>query len=86
MLVGPVVPTTEARAAIEVPALVLAHRHDLIHPFNDAVTLAEQLPDARLVRAHSPLELRLQPERLTRELGEFMDELWAVRPQADPGA
>lgn len=84
VLVGPVVPTSEARGAIEMPALVLAHRHDLIHPFNDAVNLAEQLPDARLVRAHSPLELRLRPARLTRELGEFLDELWAARRGASP--
>lgn len=84
VLVGPVVPTSEARGAIEVPALVLAHRHDLIHPFNDAVNLAEQLPDARLVRAHSPLELRLRPDRLTRELGEFLDELWAAHRGASP--
>jgi pimeloyl-ACP methyl ester carboxylesterase len=80
VLVGPVVPTTEQREGIGVPALVLAHTHDLIHPFNDARNLAEQLPAARLVRAHSPLELRLQPERLTRELGDFLAELWAPRP------
>lgn len=84
VLVGPVVPTTEQREGIGVPALVLAHTHDLIHPFNDARNLAEQLPAARLVRAHSPLELRLRPERLTRELGDFLAELWASRP--DPSS
>lgn len=82
VLVGPVVPTTEQREAIDVPALVLAHTHDLIHPFNDARNLAEQLPTARLVRAHSPLELRLQPERLTRELGDFLAELSTLHPDA----
>jgi pimeloyl-ACP methyl ester carboxylesterase len=84
VLVGPVVPTTEQREGIDVPALVLAHTHDLIHPFNDARNLAAQLPAARLVRAHSPLELRLRPERLTRELGDFLAELWASRP--DPSS
>jgi pimeloyl-ACP methyl ester carboxylesterase len=84
VLVGPVVPTTEQREGIGVPALVLAHTHDLIHPFNDARNLAEQLPAARLVRAHSPLELRLRPERLTRELGEFLAELRA--PRHDPSS
>ena len=34
--------------AIGVPTLVLAHRNDLIHPFDDAVKLAARLPDARL--------------------------------------
>lgn len=82
VLVGPVVPTTEQREGIDVPALVLAHTHDLIHPFNDARNLAAQLPAARLVRAHSPLELRLQPERLTRELSDFLAELWAPHPDA----
>jgi pimeloyl-ACP methyl ester carboxylesterase len=82
VLVGPVVPTTEQRESVQVPALVLAHTHDLIHPFNDARNLAAQLPGARLVRAHSPLELRLAPDRLTEELSDFLAELWAPRPRA----
>lgn len=77
VLVGPVVPTSEQRGAIVVPALVLAHTNDLIHPFNDARNLVEQLPNGRLVRAHSPLELRLAPDRLTAELSEFLGELWS---------
>jgi pimeloyl-ACP methyl ester carboxylesterase len=81
-LVGPVVPTTEPREAVQVPALVLAHTNDLIHPFNDARNLAEQLPCARLVRAHSPLELRLRPERLTAELSDFLGDLWSPRTGA----
>jgi pimeloyl-ACP methyl ester carboxylesterase len=77
VLVGPVVPTVEQRRAIRAPTLVLAHTHDLIHPFNDARNLAAQLPDARLVQAHSPLELRLRPDRLTGELDQFLTELGA---------
>jgi pimeloyl-ACP methyl ester carboxylesterase len=76
VLVGPVVPTLEERAAITVPTLVLAHTNDLIHPLNDARNLAAQLPASRLVRAHSPLELRLLPQRLTREISAFLSELW----------
>lgn len=75
ILVGPVAPTLEQRTAIEVPALVLAHRNDLIHPFDDAHNLAAQMPNARMVRARSPLELRLRPERLTEVIGSFLDEL-----------
>jgi pimeloyl-ACP methyl ester carboxylesterase len=76
ILVGPVAPTYEERAAIKVPTLVLAHRRNFIHPLSDAANLAEQMPAARLVRARSPLELRLHPERLTREIVAFLDEVW----------
>lgn len=78
VLVGPVAPTVEQREAIKVPTLVLAHGHDLIHPFNDAINLAKQIPSARLVRAHSPLELRLRPTRLTESIASFLTETWAT--------
>ncbi len=73
ILVGPVAPSQEDRAAIVAPALVLAHRNDLIHPFDDAVNLAEQIPNATLVRARSPLELRLRPDRLTDVVASFLE-------------
>ena len=76
VLVGPVAPTQEERARIEVPTLILAHRNDLIHPFNDAANLARQLPDAELVKARSPFELRLQPQRLTACVAAFLDDVW----------
>ena len=77
VLVGPVAPTYEERAAIDVPTLVLAHGNDLIHPFDDAVKLAAELPRAQLVRARSPIELRLRPDRLTDVIATFIEELWA---------
>jgi pimeloyl-ACP methyl ester carboxylesterase len=77
VLVGPVVPTVEQREAIDVPTLVLAHSNDLIHPFNDAVNLAKQIPQAQLLRARSPLELRLRPERLTDSITSFLVDAWA---------
>jgi hypothetical protein len=76
VLVGPVGPTYEERAAIDVPALVLAHGNDLIHPFDDAVKLAADMPRAQLVRARSPIELRLRPDRLTDVMATFLEELW----------
>lgn len=83
VLVGPVVPTQEQRAALDVPALVLAHANDLIHPLNDASNLARQLPRAELVRARSPAELRLMPRRLTDRISEFVAEVWDDgRPKA----
>lgn len=81
VLVGPVVPTLEEREAITAPTLVLAHTNDLIHPLNDARNLAAQLPASRLVRAHSPLELRLLPQRLTREISQFLSEVWDEEAQ-----
>ena len=82
VLVGPVAPTLEARLRIKAPTLVLAHSNDLIHPFSDAVNLVNQLPNARMERARSPVELRLFPERLTVCVNEFVDEVggrWRVK-------
>ncbi len=84
ILVGPVAPTQEARAAIVAPTLVLAHRYDLIHPFDDAVNLAEQLPNGTMVRARSPLELRLRPDRLTDVVAAFLDDLADGRASDGP--
>lgn len=80
MLVGPITPTYEQRRSIEVPTLVLGHKVDFIHPFTDADHLARQLPDARLVEAHSIFELRVNPERLTAQIAEFLDEAWSPSP------
>ena len=76
VLVGPVAPTQEERALIDAPTLILAHRNDLLHPFNDAANLARQLPDARLVKARSPFELRLDPQRITTRVAEFLRDVW----------
>jgi uncharacterized protein YbjT (DUF2867 family) len=43
--------------------------------------LAEELPNGRLLKADSLVELRLQPERLTEEIASFLDEVWG-RPRA----
>ena len=85
VLVGPVAPTLEERRAIEVPALVLGHRRDLIHPFDDAANLADQLPHGTMVAAGSPLELRRRPERLVRVIADFLDGVWAEEERTDPG-
>lgn len=93
MLVGPIAPTYEQRQAVAAPTLVLGHRADAIHPFSDADHLARQLPHARLVQAHSIVELRLRPERLTATVADFLDEVWqptagaaARRPARRPAA
>jgi len=76
ILTGPVAPTVEARAAIAVPTLVIAHTSDLIHPFSDAEALVELLPDARLEPARSMFELRVSPERLIERIATFLDHAW----------
>lgn len=76
VLMGPVAPTYDERLAIVTPTLVVGHGLDLIHPFSDAANLAEQLPNSRLVRARSVLELRVAPRRLSVEIADFLDEVW----------
>jgi pimeloyl-ACP methyl ester carboxylesterase len=78
ILVGPTAPAVEERRTITVPTLVLGHRNDLIHPLNDATNLVRELPNGHLVRARSPLELRLWPDRLTGEMADFLADVWAT--------
>jgi hypothetical protein len=76
ILVGPVAPTVEERRAMSMPALVIGHRSDRLHPFGDASRLVSQLPHATLLEAHTIWELRFTPQRMTRHLAEFLDEAW----------
>ena len=75
---GRIAPHRFQRRQIEVPALVIGHPRDPVHPFSDAGMLADELPNGRLLEASSILELRLAPERLTSEIADFIDECWAV--------
>jgi pimeloyl-ACP methyl ester carboxylesterase len=74
---GRVAPHRDVRRTIDVPALVIGHEHDPVHPFSDSGALIEELPDARLLRADSFLELRMTPERLTTEIASFIDGCFA---------
>ncbi len=74
---GRVAPHRNDRRQFQTPALVLGHHRDPVHPFSDAGMLAEELPNGRLIEADSIMELRLQPERLTGEIADFLDEVWA---------
>jgi pimeloyl-ACP methyl ester carboxylesterase len=76
---GRVAPHRRERRTFEPPALVIGHQHDAIHPFSDAGMLAEELPNARLLRADSIVEMRVAPERLTGEIASFLDECWKPR-------
>jgi pimeloyl-ACP methyl ester carboxylesterase len=77
---GRTAPPREERRSLSAPALVIGHQFDMVHPFSDAGMLAEEMPNARLMQAHSLLELRLAPRRLTDEIAGFLDECW--RPRA----
>jgi pimeloyl-ACP methyl ester carboxylesterase len=77
---GRTAPHRDERRTFDMPALVIGHRHDMIHPFSDAGMLADELPNGRLLQASSILELRLTPERLTNEIAAFLDECW--KPKA----
>jgi len=76
---GRTAPHRTERRTFTTPALVIGHHRDPVHPFSDAGLLAEELPNARLLEASSILELRVAPERLTREIADFIDESWRPR-------
>jgi pimeloyl-ACP methyl ester carboxylesterase len=79
---GRVAPHRDIRRTIAAPALVIGHDRDPVHPFSDSDALVEELPDARLLRADSLLELRLTPERLTGEITQFLNDCWKPRRKA----
>ena len=74
-----VAPPREERREIQTQALVIGHRRDPVHPFSDSGMLVDELPNGRILEADSILELRIAPERLTDEIGEFVDECWKPR-------
>ncbi|HEV3130875.1 MAG TPA: alpha/beta hydrolase [Acidimicrobiales bacterium] len=81
VLAGPIAPTVDQRSAMEMPAMVIGHEVDRIHPFHDAEQLARRLPGGKLVQANSLLELRMHPERLTEEIAQFLEDVWDAPAQ-----
>jgi pimeloyl-ACP methyl ester carboxylesterase len=78
LFLGSSAPHKQFRVQMTQPALVIGHRADPLHPFSDSGMLAEELPHARLIEANSILEWRIAPERLDKELAEFLDDVWGV--------
>ena len=76
MFLGRIAPQRGLLRKFTMPVLVIGHHHDPIHPLVDARTLASEIPGARLIEATSVLEMRLHPERLTAEIGRFLDQCW----------
>jgi pimeloyl-ACP methyl ester carboxylesterase len=81
---GRTAPPRSERGQIETRALVIGHPRDPIHPFSDADMLIRELRNSRMIEASSILELRLKPERLTGEIGRFLDECWREPVSASP--
>ncbi len=69
---GRCAPSSRLRKGIAVPALVVGHPRDPIHPAADAAMLAEELPDSTFVEARGILEWRMRPERLNAVTAEFV--------------
>ena len=75
---GRIAPPRNERRTFQAPTLVLGHQRDPVHPFSDAGMLAKEMPNARLLEASSLIELRADPERLTGEIADFLDETWSA--------
>lgn len=76
ILYGRVAPDRNERRTFQAPTLVIGHPRDPVHPFSDAGMLVSELPNGQLINAHSILELRVRPERLTAKIAAFVDGCW----------
>ncbi len=79
-----IAPHRAQRQQLQMPALVIGHHIDPVHPLSDAGMLVEELPRGRLVEASDILELRLRPKRITAEIAAFVEECWSPRAVAKP--
>ena len=86
ILYGRAAPGHLERSRFQTPALVIGHPRDPVHPFSDAGMLASELPNARLVNAHSILELRVKPARLTNKIAAFVNQCWAAEDASSASA
>ena len=84
ILFGRTAPPREERELITLPALVIGHPADPLHPFTDSDMLVEEMPRARLVNAESIFEWRVNPGRLDDELGEFIAAVYAEEQAESP--
>jgi pimeloyl-ACP methyl ester carboxylesterase len=73
-----IAPTRGLRRRIEIPAVVIGHPHDPVHPAADAHMLADELPHGRFIAAESILEWRARPERINAEVFTFLTEVFAT--------
>ena len=76
LLTGRLAPHPTEREKLEIPALIMGHERDLLHPFSDAEALARELPQSELIQSSSFFELRFPPNRLSNLICDFLDEIW----------
>jgi pimeloyl-ACP methyl ester carboxylesterase len=76
LVYGRTAPPASLRRSFAVPALVVGHPGDPLHPLSDADALSQELPNATLLEAMSLLELRTKPERLTPQIAGWLDFIW----------
>jgi pimeloyl-ACP methyl ester carboxylesterase len=69
---GRIAPPASRRRQLQMPALVVGHPRDPIHPAADAAMLAEELPGSTFVEARSILEWRVSPDRLDQAAIDFV--------------
>jgi pimeloyl-ACP methyl ester carboxylesterase len=80
-IVGPVVPASEERRKLTMPAVVIGHEWDRIHQMRDAVSLARELPDARFLKAKTPgVDLRNPHTSLWPDISQFLQQVRLQRP------
>jgi pimeloyl-ACP methyl ester carboxylesterase len=82
LMFGRIAPPREERKKIKLPALVIGHPRDPLHPFSDSDALVHEMPNARLVDANSIFEWRLNPGRLNDELAAYLDEAYSTPKRA----
>jgi pimeloyl-ACP methyl ester carboxylesterase len=82
LMFGRIGPPRDERRQIKLPALVIGHPRDPLHPFSDSDCLVDEMPNARLVDANSIFEWRLSPSRLNDELAAFLEEAYAKPKRA----
>ena len=75
-------PPHSERVGIEIPALVIGHRGEPLHPFSDSGMLVDEMPNAELIDASSILEWRLWPARLDDLLERFLADTYAEGAKA----
>lgn len=76
ILTGRLAPHPDDRSKMDMPALVVGHDRDILHPFSDAEALSHELPNCEILRANSFFELRFPPNRLSDLIADFLDEVW----------
>ena len=76
LLTGRIAPHPNDREKIDVPALIMGHTRDLLHPLSDAAALHRELPNSELMQSNSFFELRFPPNRLSDRIADFLDDLW----------